>query len=197
MSVLTIPWKELQVGDSIGKESFGDVSRGIWKGRNVAIKKLLLKTLSDPLKQEFEREVHALADCQSERLVPLFAICNEIGSYALILEFMERGSLFKLLHIEKSDLPWSLRWRLGIEMGEGLAYLHGKKILHRDLKSPHVLLDGQLHAKLSDFGFAKIKIETEIANPDRTTASSVRWHPPELFKRGLFPHKQQIFIVMG
>lgn len=48
MSLATVAWKSLQVGELIGNGSFGDVYRGIWNGKTVAIKKLLLKTLSDP-----------------------------------------------------------------------------------------------------------------------------------------------------
>ena len=140
MSLPTIAWKTLQVGDLIGNGSYGDVYRGSWNGKTVAIKKLLLKKLSDTLKEDFENETKIMADCQSERIVRLFAVCNEVGNYAMVMEFMEKGSLYQLLHDEKVELPWSLRWRLALEIGEGLAYLHGKKILHRDLKSLNILV---------------------------------------------------------
>jgi len=73
---------------------------------------------------------------------------------------------------------------MAIDIAQGLVHLHGRKILHRDLKSGNILLDAQGRAKISDFGLAKIKQEVSSSTTKTSKAvGSVRWRAPELFKR--------------
>lgn len=56
-------------------------------------------------------------------------------------------------------LDWETRLRVALEAAKGLEYLHEHvcpPVIHRDFKSSNVLLDKNLHAKVSDFGLAKI-----------------------------------------
>ena len=76
-----------------------------------------------------------------------------------------------------------MRYRISLDMTIGLHHLHQRSILHRDLKSLNVLLDGGGRAKLADFGLSTLK--TSSAS---TTAGGFKgtplWSAPELFKRG-------------
>lgn len=59
-------------------------------------------------------------------------------------------------------LDWATRQKICIGLARGLAFLHEEstlKIVHRDIKATNVLLDGDLNAKISDFGFAKLNEE--------------------------------------
>ncbi len=74
-------------------------------------------------------------------------------------------------------------------MGKGLSYLHLQKIIHRDLKSLNVLLDNQYHAKITDFGLAKIKLESNsTSTKTKQGMGTTRWRAPELFKRNVSPN---------
>ncbi len=77
-------------------------------------------------------------------------------------------------------MPWSIRWEIALDIGRGLAYLHSKQIIHSDLKSLNVLLDNNYCAKISDFGLAKIKLETQGISDSKM--GTVRWCAPELFQ---------------
>lgn len=58
-----------------------------------------------------------------------------------------------------SKLDWETRMRIALEAAKGLEYLHEHvtpPVIHRDFKSSNILLDKDFHAKVSDFGLAKI-----------------------------------------
>ncbi len=182
-AVQPISWHDLTVGRRIGGGGYGEVYQGEWSGIPVAIKKLHLKTLSTSLSTDFEREANIMAQCQFPYIIRLYGVCLEVGHAAMVMEYMTKGSLYQVLHDEKEALPWnSIRWKIAIDVGKGLSYLHGQKIIHRDLKSLNVLLDDQYHAKISDFGLSKIKLETDSINTKTTQGmGTTRWCAPELF----------------
>jgi serine/threonine protein kinase len=58
---------------------------------------------------------------------------------------------------QKAVLDWSTRMRIAVGAAEGLAFLHAAipSVIHRDFKSSNILLDGDLSAKVADFGLAR------------------------------------------
>ncbi len=65
------------------------------------------------------------------------------------------------------------------DIASGIEYLHGRSIVHRDLKSPNILLDSRGRAKSSDFNLSKILDES--MNNSSIAAMNPRWLAPELF----------------
>uniref|UniRef100_A0A8C2VC64 Receptor interacting serine/threonine kinase 4 n=1 Tax=Chinchilla lanigera TaxID=34839 RepID=A0A8C2VC64_CHILA len=86
-------------------------------------------------------------------ILPVYGICRE--PVGLVMEFMETGSLERLLAAE--PLPWDLRFRIVHETAVGMNFLHcmSPPLLHLDLKPANILLDAHYHVKISDFGLAK------------------------------------------
>lgn len=63
---------------------------------------------------------------------------------------------------DQRKLDWHTRQRICVGIAKGLAFLHEEstlKIVHRDIKATNVLLDGDMNAKISDFGMAKLDEE--------------------------------------
>ena len=105
----------------------------------------------------------------------------------LIMEFCQQGSLDVFLkNVTRADLPWDIRHRMATQLAEGLAYLHDNQVVHRDIKSLNVLVDGGMNVKWADFGLSKIKDHTKTVlqqtDINNMPAGSILWMAPEQVK---------------
>ncbi|GAB4824294.1 Probable serine/threonine-protein kinase pbl5 [Ancistrocladus abbreviatus] len=146
----------------LGEGGFGKVYKGRLKKTNqvVAIKRLDPNGLQGT--DEFLVEVRTLSLADHPNLVNLFGYCAEGDQRLLVYEYMPLGSLDRHLHDlgpNQKALDWNTRMKILLEAATGLEYLHEKMeppIIHRDMKCANILLDHNYHAKLSDFGLAKV-----------------------------------------
>ncbi|XP_061363667.1 receptor-like protein kinase HSL1 [Gastrolobium bilobum] len=158
--------KFLSEDNVIGSGSSGKVYKvGLSNGEVVAVKKLwgadkMQNRSVDTEKDGFEIEVETLGKIRHKNIVRLLCCCKSGDSKLLVYEYMPNGSLADLLHYrKKSLLDWPTRYKIAIDAAEGLCYLHHDcvpPIVHRDVKSSNILLDGEFGAKVADFGVAKI-----------------------------------------
>ncbi len=176
-SAKVIPSQDFTKGKPIGKGGYGTVYLGKWHNVSVAIKELFVQSVL--ISKTFEKEAGVMAECNHPNIVRLFGVCLEEGKLALLMEYLEKGSLFDLLQNVKVTLLWSRRYIIATDIGNGLSYLHSQKIIHRDLKSLNILIAKDDTAKITDFGLAKIRLETS----NKTTGvvqGSIPWIAPEL-----------------
>ncbi|XP_009411180.3 wall-associated receptor kinase 5 [Musa acuminata AAA Group] len=144
----------------IGCGGYGMVYRGILDNqRTVAIKKS--KKVDERQKDEFVNEIIVLSQINHRHIVRLLGCCLELDVPMLVYEYISNGSLFDVLHPEHYTSPLPLQARLTIaeQAAEALAYLHSatnRSIIHGDVKSLNILLDGDLSAKVSDFGASQL-----------------------------------------
>ncbi len=180
-----IKHRELTYSDpkiKLGEGGFGVVYRGKWEETPVAIKELKLRGMSTDTQAEFDREVQMHSQLHHKHIVVLYGAVHETPQ-CLVLELMQGGSLRDWIKNKTRALPELGQTRLAHEIAQGLEFLHSRGIIHRDLKSANVLLDGGNTAKLSDFGLAKLKGETITQGYLGHTQGTVPWIAPELFIR--------------
>lgn len=93
------------------------------------------------------------------------------------MEFASNGNLRQLLKDHSTELPWSQRVRLALDAGRAMAYLHSKKVIHRDLKSKNFLLHNGV-CKLCDFGLARVARDFNATA--MTIVGTEDWMAPEV-----------------
>ncbi len=189
---LNINYNEIKLGAEIGRGSYGIVYHGTWRYNTVAVKQLLAAPTGDLL-QDFKKEIHTHADLRSEHIVQLYGAC--LGPYCMVMQYMPKGSLFHYLKTSKATtMDWAIGYKIITDIACGLAFLHGKGIVHRDLKSLNVLLDENYHARLSDFGLAKIKKETSTTSSKGGAVGTLAWMAPEIME-GPYTQKSDIYSL--
>ncbi|CAI5492964.1 unnamed protein product, partial [Closterium sp. Naga37s-1] len=115
------------------------------------------------------REIIVLGRLYHPRLVHLHGSCMKRGEALLVYELVTGGSLDNVLLESasgKRSFSWDMRLQVAVDVAEGLAFLHGSRLIHRNLKASNVLLSPEYSAKLTGFGMVR-------AGPDRQLHSTV------------------------
>ncbi|KAL5771681.1 hypothetical protein ACOSP7_015835 [Xanthoceras sorbifolium] len=149
----------------IGRGQFGIVYKAELPDQTVAVKKL--SPHSKQVIDQIGREVYTLRTVKHQNLVEFLDGYSKKGLHLLIYEYMENSSLAFALFDSKSnlELDWNTRFNICLGIAKALKYLHEDsrlKIIHRNIKPSNILLDGELNAKVSDFGLAKLYEEENL-----------------------------------
>ncbi|CAN1229170.1 Probable receptor-like protein kinase At2g42960 [Linum perenne] len=145
----------------LGEGGYGVVYKGrLINGTEVAVKKILNNL--GQAEKEFRVEVEAIGHVRHKNLVRLLGYCMEGVHRMLVYEYVNNGNLEQWLHGGMSHhgiLTWEARMKVLLGTAKALAYLHEAiepKVVHRDIKSSNILIDGDFNCKVSDFGLAKL-----------------------------------------
>ena len=184
------PWEvadmdDVDIGERIGGGGFAIVYEGYWKGRHVALKTLFDPRVDEKLKKEFMDELHVMSSLNHPNVVELFAANVKPPKMLFIMELCDR-SLYQLLHLTAEKLEVETLVQMAKDFAAGMAYLHRQKpaIIHRDIKSPNLLLTIDLRIKLCDFGLVTTRI---------TTAGTPSYMAPELLKNKPFSKEVDVY----
>src|ERR1700729_4258263 len=80
---------------------------------------------------------------------------SKTQNYALVLPFMENGSLRSYLNQNFNSLTWEQKLNIMHDISYGLHFIHDKNLMHKDLHLGNVLQGNEYNTRISDFGFCK------------------------------------------
>ncbi|PIA41547.1 hypothetical protein AQUCO_02200169v1 [Aquilegia coerulea] len=175
------------------------VYRGVIKGDNAAIKRMKGNALN---------EINILKQINHSNVVRLSGYCMHEGNTYLVYEFMENGSLSDWLHEDMTcetpvaQLGWKQRVQIAYDVADGLNYLHNyanPAYVHKDLKSSNILLNGDLRAKIANFGMARAvenkegEEEEEGLQLTRHVVGTQGYMAPEYIENGVVTPKLDVF----
>ena len=166
---------------SIGKGGFGVVYKAIMGGVDeVAVKVVHINSpfFVDLLKQEIDM----ISKLRHRHIVQFYGACIDPSAVYMVTELMQMD-LFSALRRLTNQYKWSGVHGQEVALGiaSGINYLHSRKplVVHRDIKSPNILLQDGL-AKLADVGLARTKAESDMTAQKGFT---VAWAAPEVVYR--------------
>ncbi|KQK18836.1 probable serine/threonine-protein kinase SIS8 [Brachypodium distachyon] len=188
-----IQWEEITLGERVGLGSFGEVYRGEWHGTEVAVKKFLQQDISSDILEELKAEVRIMKRLRHPNVVLFMGAVTRVPNLSILTEFLPRGSLFRLIRRPNNQLDERKRIRMALDVARGMNYLHNctPVVVHRDLKSPNLLVDKNWVVKVCDFGLSRIKHSTFLSS--RSTAGTAEWMAPEVLRNEPSDEKCDVF----
>jgi predicted nucleic acid-binding Zn ribbon protein len=164
-------YKELEKATSKFKDVLAMGGSGIvYKGllddqRVIAVKKLEDATLGE---EEFQAELIVIRNIYHKNLVRVWGFCSEQSYRILVYEYVENGSLDKVLFCSNFCLGWRQRYKIALGVARGLSYLHHEClewVIHCDVKPENILLDKNFKPKIADFGMSQL-LKRDEGNPN-------------------------------
>ncbi|KAG1703576.1 hypothetical protein DVH05_007520 [Phytophthora capsici] len=192
-----IPRDSVFVEDLIGRGGYGEVYKGMYDGRAVAVKMLFPETRKSTRHvTEFLTEVKMMTVMDHPRVVEFVGVSwNNLMDLCVVTEFMAGGDLRAWLN-DRADNAAPVGFdftkvKIATHVVHALAYLHSltPSVIHRDLKSRNILLSENEDAKLADFGASRERV-------DRTMTAGVGtslWIAPEVMMGERYDDKADMF----
>jgi len=135
--------------------------------RSVALKILPADLAAKKDRMErFVREAKAAAALNHPNIAHIYEIGESAGVNFIAMEFVDGDTLRQLIYGKATDLKKLLRYLQ--HTAEALAKAHTTGIVHRDLKPDNIMVTREGHAKILDFGLAKL-IEPQLADPSKAS----------------------------
>ncbi|XP_078430906.1 protein kinase superfamily protein isoform X2 [Wolffia australiana] len=177
-----ILWEDLVIGERIGLGSYGEVYRADWKAKEVAVKKFLDQDFYGDALDEFRREVRIMRRLRHPNVVLFMGAVTRPPHLSIVTEFLPRGSLYRILHRSNSQIDERQRIKMALDVAMGMNCLHTSSptIVHRDLKSPNLLVDMDWNVKVCDFGLSRLKHNTFLSS--KSTGGTPEWMAPEVLR---------------
>jgi serine/threonine protein kinase len=141
----------------LGEGGMGEVylAQDMRLDRKVAIKILPAEVALDRGRMaRFIREAKSAAALSHPNIAQIFEIGEHDGTHFIAMEFVDGVTLRDKIHRERTELRILLRYLQ--HAAEGLSKAHAAGIVHRDLKPENIMITGDGHAKILDFGLAKL-----------------------------------------
>ena len=154
-----------EIVGALGAGGMGEVfkARDTRLGRTVAIKVLPPGLATDPdRRRRFEHEARAVAALDHPHICALYDVGSQDTVEFLVMAYLDGETL--AARLRRGPLPLAQALELGAQIADGLAAAHRQHIVHRDLKPGNIMLvkvGAALHAKLLDFGLAKLREPAE------------------------------------
>lgn len=178
-----ITWRK---GTLLGKGSFGSVYLGMLdEGKLSAVKLIELGNSEAPTGSDLDAlndEIRLMAQYKHENIVSYYGSCwnAEGNSIEVFLEYVAGGSL-QSLYKQFDGFPETAVKTYTRQILQGLQYLHGNKVVHRDIKGDNILVANDGTVKLADFGCSKsLNTICSKTHGCKTMVGTPYWMAPEV-----------------
>lgn len=179
--------------EPLGSGAFSTVRLANWKGSSVAVKIMNdSNRASHDIVRALRAEVRVHESLHHEFITHLYGACTIKPNLWLVMEYARNGSLDQYLRASRRLLDDSLQVALLSDIANGMCFLHGRGVLHRDLKSHNVLVYDNSRLKLCDFGLAQVRQGNAVAS-NSGGKGTIGWMAPEVLKNEDATEKSDLY----
>lgn len=176
----------IEIDTPLGRGGMGAVylGRQLSLDREVAVKVLASELADDPqFLERLEREARVMARLRHPNIVAVHDFQRTEDGAAIVMEFVEGGSLREKLQQHPNGLPVAEALRILRQIAAGLEAAHATGVIHRDMKPENVLIDADGTARVTDFGLALPLHESSTRlTLSGTAVGTVDYMAPEQFR---------------
>ena len=206
--------RKLRLIREIGSGSFGVLYKGEYRGKKVAAK-FPSGTHNDNQNQlramhEFFKELSVLSKVKHENIIRIVGAMTKMPRLCIVTEYVDNGPLNNYLVNQGSSLKLVAQVEIACGIARGMAYLHSKNFIHRDLKASNVLLQstmtpsigngdgkailmdarGPLRPIICDFGLSREVAKDGVMTPETGT---YRWMAPEVIAHSRYSTSADVY----
>ncbi|PKU80623.1 serine/threonine-protein kinase ATG1c isoform X1 [Dendrobium catenatum] len=187
---------DYMIGRQIGSGSFSVVwlARHRVNGAEVAVKEIVMDTLSKKLRESLLSEIVILKHIKHPNIIALHDIIEASGRVYLILEYCRGGDLARYIQ-KQGKVPEATAKHFMQQLASGLYVLRENNLVHRDLKPQNLLLSSSNEnsvLKIADFGFARSLQPRGLAE---TLCGSPLYMAPEIMQLKKYDAKADLWSV--
>ncbi|CAI2348772.1 unnamed protein product [Caenorhabditis sp. 36 PRJEB53466] len=176
---------------TLGEGAFGEVRLGTLKtpGRNidVAVKCAKLDKCTKEQIKEITTEARLMRNFDHRNVVRCYGVAAIDEPLLVVMELVQGGGLDS--YLTKNSVLWPEKMDVIGQVAAGLAYIHSKMIMHRDIAARNVLY-GNGTAKVSDFGLSRVGAQYQM---DPNKKAPIRWLSPETLQTFLYTQATDVF----
>lgn len=145
-----VPWNELAFQERIGQGRVGTVYRGKWHGE-VAIRVIDVYHNDERKLEAFKEEVTLYKKTRHDNIELFMGSSMNLPKLAIITSFCRGKSLYQYIRSSRDHVNLNTAKIIAQHIAQGMGYLHSRGIVHKDLKSKNVFIDGK-RVTITDFG---------------------------------------------
>jgi len=196
--------------DRIGRYTVeGELGRGgcgiVYLGRDlkmnrlVAIKTILTRELQNTpggneLQVRLTREAQSAGSLNHPAIVTVYELAEADDITFFVMEYVDGPPLDTIMG--KGPIPWPRLLQILREIASGLDFAHSKGIIHRDIKPANILISSAGHAKVSDFGVAKILESASMTITGMAIGTPAYMSPEQILTKPLDGRADQFSLAV-
>jgi tRNA A-37 threonylcarbamoyl transferase component Bud32 len=176
----------------LGKGATARVMAATFGGIDVAVKMLHCEEgESEAALEALKAELEMASLFSHPNIVQVLACAVEPPTFAIVMERME-SSLYHNLHVQKRPFVELERLHVARSVASALVFVHAHNAMHRDLKSPNVLLGANGAVKVSDFGTARL-MSTLTSSSMTANVGTAQWSAPEVLTNSNYDSRADVY----